>query len=213
MDFTKARAQMIEEQIRKRGISDASVLHVLSQMPRHEFVPKELRDFSYEDRPLAISEGQTISQPYMTALMTASLSLKKNDVVYEIGTGSGYQTAILAEMCAVVYSVERVKSLSMSAKKKLDDLYCDNVRFFIGDGLLTLKKGQMFFDVIVVTAASPNKLEHLWPYLKINGRMIIPVGNKEKQELMLFTKSKTGIVEKKICDCVFVPLISPFAWE
>lgn len=213
MDFTKLRQEMVETQIVERGIKSAGVIEAMREIPRHEFAPDETKNRAYEDAPVYIGEGQTMSQPYMVALMTQSLNLNKIDKVLEIGTGSGYQTAVLAEMSDEVYTVERNSRLSQRARLILDKMGYTNIRFHVGDGTQAWPQGDLKFDAVLVTAASPKVPDPLWKQLTDRGRIVIPLGDRTHQTLWLLTKSKSGIKEEKICSCVFVPLIGEHGWN
>lgn len=207
MDFTSQRQYMVQKQIRARGIKDAKVLEAMEEIPRHEFVPPQIRLRAYDDNSLPIGENQTISQPYMVALMTQELQLTQMSTVLEIGTGSGYQTAVLAYIAKEVYTIEYIPELSKRAQNILQELGILNVHFLIGDGSLGWPDKNIFFDAIIVTAASPGSLEHLRKNLKLHGRMVIPIGTtREHQDLTVVTKEKDSIVKKSVCPCVFVPL-------
>ena len=210
--FEVLRNKMVDEQIAARGITDEAVLEALRRVPRHEFVPKEAVDLAYKDCPVAIGEGQTISQPFMVALMTQCLGLNKSKRVLEIGTGSGYQTAILAELCYEVCSIERIKALADAARQRLGKLNYTNVKIFHGDGSLGGAESPQLFDAIMVTAASPGRLEHLIIELAPEGRLVVPIGDRASQTLKLFTKSQGRILEESVCSCAFVPLIGEYGW-
>lgn len=203
---------MVREQLINRGIKDQRVLDAMAKIPRHLFVEQALRERAYGDYPLPIGEKQTISQPYIVALMTESLKLIGDEKVLEIGTGSGYQTAILAELAVKVYSIERIKSLSIKARKNLDKLKYHNTVLKIFDGTYGWKE-ETPFDTIMVTAASPNIPETLVDQLAINGRMIIPVGGSFSQNLIKVVKNKEGIKTSNLSGCVFVKLIGNHAWK
>jgi protein-L-isoaspartate(D-aspartate) O-methyltransferase len=213
IDFGVMRKAMVEEQLVPRGISDKRVLEAFRKVPRHEFVPKELWQNSYNDYPLPIGEGQTISQPYMVALMTEALKLKGSDKVLEIGTGSGYQAAILAELAKEIYSVERLKGLVDKAQRALDSLGYKNINMKVGDGTLGWEEMGPY-DGIIVTAGSPAIPESLIKQLKDKGRMIIPVGgNGFGQILTLVEKLDNTIRTSEVCACTFVPLIGKEGWS
>lgn len=200
---------MVTAQIVARGIADPKVIGAMRSVPRHEFVLKKDSNEAYEDGPVSIGEGQTISQPYIVALMTEALALKKDDCVLEVGTGSGYQTAVLAGICREVYSVERIESLAQRAGDTLTKLGYKNIHLKVADGSLGWPEN-MLFDAIIVTAASPAVSENLLKQLKENGRMVAPIGDWTGQILTLFSKQKEGVVKGEICRCVFVPLIGKF---
>ena len=202
---------MVEEQIYARGNTYTAVMDAMRRVPRHEFVPRESEDKAYEDYPIPIGEGQTISQPYIVALMTQCLDLNKKKRVFEIGTGSGYQTAILAELCKEVYSIERIKALVERAKQTLKELNYRNAKIFLGDGTSGLSDERLF-DAIIITAASPDRPDHLFSQLAVEGRMVVPIGDRFSQILKLFTKTKNRITEEAVCGCTFVPLIGQYGW-
>jgi protein-L-isoaspartate(D-aspartate) O-methyltransferase len=204
--FTLQRREMVEEQLRRRGIEDEAVLRAMSKVPRHLFVAPEYAEQAYEDHPIPIGEGQTISQPYIVASMLASLSLNPSDVVLEIGTGSGYQTALLAEIVQQVYSIERLPELAESAKKILDELDYKNATVIVGDGTTGLPDFAPF-DAIIVSAAAPGIPQPLFDQLREAGRMIIPVGPSQAQDLLLISKQDGLPVTHKLEACRFVPLI------
>ncbi len=205
-EFASLRERMVEEQIIARGVKDKKVIEVMKKVPRHLFVPEEYRQYSYEDEPLPIGEGQTISQPYIVAYMTEILELKEDDKVLEVGTGSGYQTAILAEIVKEVYTVEIIESLSKRAQKVLKELGYENIYFKIGDGTYGWKEHSPY-NAILVTAAPSKIPESLQNQLDDGGRMIIPVGSFF-QELVLVIRQKNKFKKKKLIPVRFVPLVS-----
>jgi len=205
-EFASLRERMVEEQIIARGVKDKKVIEVMKKVPRHLFVPEEYRQYSYEDEPLPIGEGQTISQPYIVAYMTEVLELKEDDKVLEIGTGSGYQTAILAEIVKEVYTVEIIESLSKRAQKVLKELGYKNIHFKVGDGTYGWKEYSPY-NAILVTAAPSKIPESLQNQLDEGGRMIIPVGSFF-QELVLVVRQKNKFKKKKLIPVRFVPLVS-----
>ncbi|MCX8117285.1 MAG: protein-L-isoaspartate(D-aspartate) O-methyltransferase [Desulfobacterota bacterium] len=212
MDFPKARAKMVEEQIVERGIKDPRVIAAMRKVPRHLFVEEALQNQAYNDRPLPIGEKQTISQPYMVALMTEALELEGTERVLEIGTGSGYQTAILAELAREVYSIERIRSLALRARKRLYDLGYYNVEIKIFDGTYGWpEKGP--FDAIIVTAGSPEVPRPLYEQLSTGGRLVIPVGDAEVQDLLRIRKTPEGMKKEDLGGCRFVKLIGRYGWE
>lgn len=205
-NFEKEREKMVVSQVKKRGVKDKRVLGAMRKVLRHKFVSKNMTPYAYNDEPLPIGEGQTISQPYIVAYMTEVLQLKGGERVLEVGTGSGYQAAILAEIVKEVYTIEILKDLSQKAQKILKELGYKNIYFKVGDGSLGWIESAPF-DAIMVTAA-PNKVpEILQKQLKINGRMVIPVG-ATFQELVLITREKKKYKSKKLLPVRFVPLIS-----
>ncbi|MGQ9524896.1 MAG: protein-L-isoaspartate(D-aspartate) O-methyltransferase [Armatimonadota bacterium] len=206
-DFAAERAVMVEYQLRRRGITDSRVLQAFLDVPRHLFVPPSHRDMAYADRPLPIGEGQTISQPYMVARMTEALNLTGSERALEVGTGSGYQAAILAKLCREVISIERHQVLSERAGLVLSELGITNVRLVVGDGSLGFPEAAPY-DVIVVTAAAPRIPPALIEQLVDGGRMVIPVGPPAAQSLILARKTPEALVTEDLGGCVFVPLIS-----
>jgi protein-L-isoaspartate(D-aspartate) O-methyltransferase len=204
--FTVERQSMVESQLRARGIRDLSVLDAMARVPRHEFVAERYRDQAYGDHPIPIGEGQTVSQPYIVALMLETLSLEPSSKVLEIGTGSGYQTAVLAELCAHVLSVERHVLLAREAEAALVRLGYRNVTVIVGDGSQGLPEFAPF-DGIVVSAAAPSIPSALFEQLQEGGRMIIPVGPAEAQELQLVRKLEGQPIVDRLEGCRFVPLI------
>ncbi len=212
-EFVRMRMQMVEEQLVPRGILDNRVLDVFKKVPRHEFVREDLRQAAYNDYPLPIGEGQTISQPYMVALMTENLKLGGGEKVLEIGTGSGYQAAILAELAKEVYTVERFKSLADSAGEIFARLGYHNIRVKVGDGTLGWEENAPY-DGIVVTAGAPGIPESLVKQLKDKGRLLIPIGSGGfGQVLTLVEKIGNSIRTSEICGCMFVPLVGKEGWD
>ena len=197
---------MVRVQLEARGLEDKRVLEAMGKVPRHLFVPDNMRPYSYNDEPLPIGEGQTISQPYIVAYMTDVLELKKTDRVLEIGTGSGYQAAILAELAGEVFSVELNRDLSQRAQKILKKLGYTNIHFKIGDGTYGWKE-EAPFDTVMVTAAPDRIPRSLEEQMRIGGRMVIPVGSAI-QELLLVIRGKNKFKRKKLIPVRFVPLIS-----
>jgi len=206
-NFEEKRRRMVGEQIKARGIKDTRVLAAMEKVPRHEFVPDKIRSHSYNDEPLSIGEGQTISQPYIVAYMTEVLQLEDDKKVLEIGTGSGYQTAVLAEIVRDVYSVEIIESLSRRSRDILSELGYKNIQYKVGDGSYGWKEFAPF-DAIIVTAAPRVTPQPLQEQLSIGGKLIVPVGDTF-QELVLIVKNKKGFTEKKLLSVRFVPLVSP----
>ena len=203
---------MIRQQLIARGIMDDKVIEAFRKVPRHSFVMPEQVEESYNDRPIPIGYGQTISQPYIVALMTEALEIEENDKVLEIGTGSGYQAAILAELAREVYSIERVKQLAEATQKKLKEMGYNNIYIKIGDGTKGWPENAPY-NAIIVTAASPKVSSYLWEQLAIGGRMIVPVGDIALQELLLLKKTEKGETKHKLGGCRFVPLIGEEGWE
>jgi protein-L-isoaspartate(D-aspartate) O-methyltransferase len=211
LDYASLREHMITGQLIPRGISDKRVLAAFKKVPRHEFVPAEERDDSYGDFPLPIGESQTISQPYMVALMTELLKLTGTEKILEVGTGSGYQAAILAELAAEVYSIERIQTLADGAHEVLARLGYNNVTIAVGDGTMGLKKNAPY-DAIMVTAGAPDIPKELIEQLGEGGRLVVPQGGCYSQRLTLVTKRKNKIEATDVCGCVFVPLIGKAGW-
>ena len=204
--FARARRAMIERDLVSRGIRDRRVLEAMGSIERELFVPEKLSSRAYEDRPLPIGEGQTISQPYMVAFMTELLNLTGTERLLEIGTGSGYQTAVLGKLAAAVYSIEIIPQLSERAKVLLNRLGFDNVHLKVGDGFFGWEE-QGPFDAILVTAAAAKIPEPLWRQLREGGRLIMPLGaEKQGQALVRVTKSDGKQVVEELTGVVFVPL-------
>ncbi len=210
--FDDLRNEMVDAQLIQRGIQDKRVLSAFRKVPRHRFVPDNLWGLAYDDHPLPIGYGQTISQPYMVALMTELLKLKGNEKVLEIGTGSGYQTAILAGLSAQVYSIDRVDELAKSAEKLVTDLGYTNIKVKSGDGTLGWQEYSPY-DGIIVTAGAPSVPVPLLEQLSDGGRLIIPVGSGFSQMLKSITKKDGRTEETDECPCVFVPLIGKYGWS
>ncbi len=206
MDYAVLRNKMVEAQIFARGIKDARVLGAFRKVERHKFVPQDFQAEAYSDFPLAIGRGQTISQPYIAALMTESLGLEGGEKVLEIGTGSGYQTAILAELAREVFTIERIESLGKSAEKLFQTLGYTNIKVRIGNGAKGWEE-ESPFDRIIVTAASSIVPMPLLQQLKDNGKLILPLGGSSVQVLTLVEKKRDSLAYTDICNCVFVPLI------
>ncbi|OQX85346.1 protein-L-isoaspartate O-methyltransferase [candidate division KSB1 bacterium 4484_87] len=203
--YTRRRLKMVKKQIQARGIKDTLVLNAMKKVARQLFVPENLKEMAYWDRPLPIGENQTISQPYIVAFMTEKLGLKGKEKVLEIGTGSGYQAAILAEIAKEVYTIEIIPALGEKARQRLQKLGYKNIHVKIGDGYRGLPE-QAPFDAIIVTAAPPFLPQPLIDQLKRGGRMIIPVGDSY-QELVLITKEMDGSIKKKsVLPVIFVPM-------
>ena len=203
---------MVESQIRVRGVGDERVLAALHKVPRHLFVPPELQRFAYGDEPLPIGEGQTISQPYIVAYMTAALDLKGSEKVLEVGTGSGYQLAILLEIAKEAYSIERIGSLAAKAEDTLRRLGYGNFKIKVGDGTLGWEEHSPY-DAIIVTAGAPAVPTSLLRQLKDGGRLIVPVGGAFGQTLMVLEKKGQRVEAQSVCGCVFVPLVGKEGWE
>jgi protein-L-isoaspartate(D-aspartate) O-methyltransferase len=204
--YALARERMVATQLQGRGIRDENVLAAMARVPRHEFVPDEFRSQAYDDHPIPIGQSQTISQPYIVAIMLEYLALQPSHKVLEVGTGSGYQTALLAEIAARVYSIERQASLAESAKETLVRLGYFNVVVVTGDGTEGLPEASPF-DAIIVSAAAPEVPPALFEQLSEGGRMVIPVGGYEAQELHLIRKENGQRLINRLEGCRFVPLL------
>jgi protein-L-isoaspartate(D-aspartate) O-methyltransferase len=202
---------MVESQLVSRKISDPRVIEAMRIIPRHRFVPAGLQHSAYEDRPLDIGHGQTISQPYMVAFMTQLLGLKPTDRVLEIGTGSGYQAAILAALSRHVVSIERIEAIGLTAAERLKLLGCENVEVHIGDGTLGWPETAPY-DAIVVTAGGPSVSPVLVEQLAIGGRLVCPIGPREMQRLVRVRRTESGLHQEESIACVFVPLIGDQGW-
>ena len=204
--YGEERLLMVEEQLRARGIRDERVLEAMARVPRHEFVSEEHRDEAYEDHPIPIGEGQTISQPFVVAAMLEALALRPEDVVLEVGTGSGYETAVLAELVRTVHSIERIAILAERARAVLQRLGYSNITVVHGDGSEGLPEAAPF-DAIVVSAAAPRVPAPLLDQLRDGGRLVIPVGSGFAQELQLVRKIGTSATTLYLDGVRFVPLI------
>ena len=202
---------MVSEQLQRRGILDPRVLRAVGKVPRHLFVDEALVGRAYGDHPLPIGDGQTISQPYMVALMTEALELHGHERVLEIGTGCGYQTAVLAEVCGKVFSVERLKSLADRATRRLDSLGYYNVLVRVADGSLGWKE-EAPFDAILVAAAAPTIPQALVDQLAPKGRLIVPVGDAYTQSLRKGVRGESGMRWSDLGGCVFVKLVGQQGW-
>ena len=204
--FVEERRQMVDEQIRARGLVEKNVLSAMESVPRHLFVPDELRDRAYVDLPQRIGSGQTISQPYIVGLMTARLGLEGGEKVLEIGTGSGYQAAVLSKIAGSVYTIEIREELAKRAKETLDELEYENIHYRTGDGYQGWPE-EAPFDAIIVTAAAPRLPEKLVEQLKVGGRLVVPIG-EYFQDLMVITKTEDGVKKERVAAVRFVPMIS-----
>ncbi len=211
LNFREMRGRMVETQITGRGISNRKVIEAFLSVPREMFVPESMKSFAYEDGPLSIGEGQTVSQPYIVALMTESLNPGSGDKTLEIGTGSGYQSAILAEMGVELYSVERIQVLAEKAGRILKELGYD-VRIKVGDGTLGWIEFAPY-DRIMVTAGGPDIPASLFAQLKEGGAMVMPVGNTFTQDLLLVKKSCGRMVKENLGGCQFVRLLGAEGWK
>ncbi len=212
IDFDIARASMVERQLRARGIRDERVLAAMTRIPRHRFLPDTHRKWAYADRAVSIGERQTISQPYMVALMTELLQLRPTDRVLEIGTGSGYQTALLTQLAAEVVTIERHAVLADRARALLQQLGYARVTVLAGDGTQGCPE-RAPYDAILVTAGGPQVPPTLEAQLAIGGRLVCPVGPREVQELIREVRTPEGIQRETGIQCSFVPLIGEEGWE
>jgi protein-L-isoaspartate(D-aspartate) O-methyltransferase len=203
---------MVREQVERRGVRDERVLEAMRAVPRHLFLYPGERSSAYEDTPLPIGCHQTISQPYIVAYMTEVLGLKGPEKVLEIGTGSGYQTAVLACLSQTVFSIERIAELADRARKNLGALNIDNADVSVGDGT-SGRPERAPFDAILVTAGTPTVPQPLLDQLAPGGRLLAPVGGKNVQELELWTRTASGYAERRLIAVVFVPLIGAHGWE
>ena len=211
-DYTQARERMVHEQLMGRDVQDPLVLAAMQQVPRHLFVEESLRDQAYEDHPLPIGEGQTISQPYMVARMAEVLKLAESERVLEVGTGSGYLAAVLAEQGAEIYSIEFHDSLATRAQTVLHELGYDNISVCIGDGTLGWEE-EAPFDAIVVSAASPGLPRPLLAQLRMGGRLVVPMGEEDLQTLVCIWKEPSEMREEYFGECRFVKLQGQYGWE
>jgi len=211
-EFAVQRAEMIEKQLRRRGVHDSGVLTAIAAVRREEFVPKEFRQRAYEDAPLPIGEGQTISQPYIVAAMTVALHLTGNERVLEIGTGCGYQAAILSYLARIVFTIESRSVLASSAAARLERLGYETVHVHCGDGTLGLPELAPF-DAILVAAAAPAVPEPLRSQLTEGGRLILPVGDAKNQELLYIERHGNSFETRTLEACRFVPLIGYYGWK
>jgi len=206
------REWMVEQQIAQRGVKDERVLDAMRKVPRHLFIPSEARRFAYSDSPVRIGSGQTISQPYIVGLMTALLGVETHHKVLDVGTGSGYQAAVLGELAAEVHSIERHPELADKAEKILTQLRYDHVYVHVGDGTLGYSPCAPY-DRIIVGAAAPSVPDPLLRQLASGGRLIIPVGNRFSQRLEIWDKTKDKLTHKSNISVIFVPLIGENGWE
>ncbi|MCU0666008.1 MAG: protein-L-isoaspartate(D-aspartate) O-methyltransferase [Candidatus Omnitrophica bacterium] len=211
MDFLSLRKDMVQSQLVSRGIKCARVLEAFMKIERHLFVPASRIEQAYADHPVQIGQAQTISQPYITALMVELLEINKDDCVLEIGTGSGYQSAILAQLAKEVFTIERIESIATNAKDLLNKLGYSNVTVITGDGTMGYKE-KGCFDKIIVSAASPEIPQPLLDQLKQGGRMVIPLGDKAIQTINVVIKN-LKIECRPSCACVFVPLVGRFGFN
>lgn len=207
-----ARREMVDSDLRGRDISDSRVLEVMAEIPREAFVPEKYAGQSYADYPLPIGMGQTISQPYMVALMTQCLELSGTEDVLEIGTGSGYQTAVLSKLAARIYTIERFCELAQSAQTVLSRLGLNNIEYFIGDGSAGWPENRQF-DRIIITAGVPEVPPPLITQLKEGGLLAAPIGGQWSQELVVGRKQNNQLTIRTVCGCRFVPLIGKYGYS
>jgi protein-L-isoaspartate(D-aspartate) O-methyltransferase len=211
-DYRLARERMVKNQLVPRGITDQGVLRVMEKIQRHLFVEEALSGEAYNDHPLPIGHKQTISQPYIVALMTQALELTGREKTLEIGTGSGYQTAILAELSEMVYTIERIRPLLEKSRELLEDMGYANIRFKAFDGTLGWQEHAPY-DAIMVTAGAPRIPKPLLDQLRDGGRMVIPIGNRYSQDLIKMTKRKDICREQNLGGCRFVDLVGVHGWK
>lgn len=209
--FVAQRRGLIE-QLQVKGIRDLEILRAFDLVPRHEFLPEAVRHRAYEDLPLPIGFGQTASQPSLQALYMQILQVGRDDRVLEIGTGSGFQTAVLARLADRVYSVERMRQLSIRARDTLDRLRISNIALMVGDGTIGWSRYSPY-DAILVAAGGPEIPEPLLAQLAVGGRMLVPVGGLDAQRLMLVRRTPDGFESEEVLDCTFVPLLGRFGWD
>ncbi len=212
LKYRRQREEMVKKHLKNRGITDPNVLSAMLKVPRHFFVSEALMDQAYGDFPLPIGEQQTISQPFIVAEMSEALQLSKNDRVLELGTGSGYQAAILAQIVSRVYTIERIHSLFVKARGLFDSLKYHKIVTRYSDGSSGWKE-ESPFDAIIVTAGAPKLPEHLISQLAIGGRLVIPIGDMHSQELIQLKKEKQGVSKKSLGGCRFVKLVGEYGWK
>ncbi len=211
-DRYAASRRVLIERLRERGIDDLGVLRAFDLVPRHEFLPEGVRHRAYEDAPIPIGHAQTASQPSLQATYLQLLNLQPKDRVLEVGTGSGFQTALLAQLVGNVYSIERLRPLAIRARDDLDRLRISNVAILVGDGTIGWTRYAPY-DAILVAAAAPRVPEPLKEQLAVGGRMLVPVGSREHQELVMVTRTPDGFQEDVVLECTFVPLLGRFGWN
>ena len=202
----------MEEQLRSRGITDSRVLRLMAAVPRHLFIDPTFANRAYSDHALPIGQDQTISQPYMVALMTQALRLEGDEKVLEIGTGSGYQTAILAELSDRVFTIERIGAIAAAARERLTAMGYSNIIFRAADGSVGWREMSPF-DRVIVTAGSPKIPSFLEEQLRVGGLCVVPVGDSTNQNLVRITRADEGLREEVLCSCTFVPLIGREGWS
>ena len=211
--YATQREHMLRHDLKGRDITDPRVLEVMAEIPRQLFVIPQYEPNAYEDNPLPIGMGQTISQPYIVALMTQQLKLTDDQIILEIGTGSGYQTAILAKLCKRVYTIERFSELSTGAQTVLASLGINNVEFSVGDGSCGWPDSKLQFDRILVTAAVPSTPQPLINQLKNDGLLIAPIGEQYYQTLTLYKKVNDSLFQTEVCGCRFVKLVGQYGFS
>lgn len=203
---------MVQEQIIARGVGDARVIAAMRRIPRHLFVDPGLDNRAYDDSALPIGDKQTLSQPYMAARMTEALGLSGAEKVLEIGTGSGYQTVLLAELCFNVFSVEKIRVLSRKARSLLDRLEYQNIALHVGDGTIGWSEHAPY-DAIIVTAGAPHAPKPVLDQLAVGGRLVIPVGDEQTQTLVRLTRTRSRFKEERLGECKFVKLLGKYGWQ
>jgi protein-L-isoaspartate(D-aspartate) O-methyltransferase len=211
-DFTWARQKMVQEQIVARGIKNRRVIEAMRKIPRHFFVDPGIINRAYDDSALPIGEKQTLSQPYMAARMVEALQLRGQEKVLEVGTGSGYQTALLAETCFNVFSVEKLRNLARKAREILDKLEYHNIAIHVGDGTIGWSEHAPY-DAIIVAAGAPEVPAPLVDQLAAGGRLLIPVGDEKTQMLLRITRGPSGVSEEQLGECKFVKLVGKYSWH
>jgi protein-L-isoaspartate(D-aspartate) O-methyltransferase len=212
LKYQRLREEMVRQQIEARGISQPAVLAAMRKIPRHLFVSEALRDQAYGDFPLPIGEQQTISQPYIVAEMTQALDLGPDDRVLEIGTGSGYQAAVLAEIAYRVYTIERIRTLYLQSRRLFDELRLFNIATRYGDGSKGWEE-ESPFDAIIITAGTPKIPDALLDQLAVGGRLVAPVGNQHSQDLIKVVKDRHGMRQSNLGGCRFVKLVGEHGWK
>ena len=211
-DTTRERMAMVESQLAARGIVDTRVLEAMAWVPREDFLPEDRQSWAYRDRAVPLGHGQTVSQPYMVATMTEALRLGPEDRVLEVGTGSGYQAAVLSAIAAQVFTIERLPDLQSAAEERLAALGISNVRFRVGDGSLGWPE-EVPFDAIIVTAGAPSVPPALKSQVNEDGgRLVIPVGPRRQQSLIRYTRTGNEYVTERLLNCAFVPLVESEGW-
>jgi protein-L-isoaspartate(D-aspartate) O-methyltransferase len=207
----RAREKMVQEQVAGRGVKDRRVAEAMLKVPREYFVESGLASRAYDDGPLPIGDKQTISQPYMVGLMSEALELKGDEKILEVGTGSGYQTAVLGLLTAQVFSIEKIRSLSVRARAILDELHYYNVALHVGDGTIGWSDHAPY-DAIIVTAGAPSVPKPLLDQLGVGGRLVIPIGTEDSQVLKRVRRTESGTAEENLGECRFVKLWGKYGW-